>query len=442
MEPLAKEGHFAVTGVQFGDEGKGQIVDALSEDFAIVTRYNGGANAGHSVWLHGTKYALHLVPCGILREETVNVIGNGVVVDPEVVLEEIKILTGEDVRVDPENLKISDRAHVVFPYHMLEDKIRDQIMADKKSGEGHLGTTKRGIGPCYADKAHRSTAIRMTDLIHPDRLKALLPRIVEVKNAQLEAMSNLAGMDYATLHTDDILTHAVEMGKKMKPYVCDTQQLLFHSIASGKRILFEGANAILLDVDFGTYPFVTSSNTSSLGIYSGAGIPGGTLSETVGVAKLYMSRVGTGPFPTELHGAIADEIRTTASEYGTTTGRPRRIGWLDLVALKHALQLNGTSGIAVTGLSMLSGIDPIQVCTGYGIEGASVDSFPADVEVLSKVKPMYKTFAGFSDSVADCSRKSDLPPEALKYLEFVEGYVGVPIKAICVGKSREQIIMR
>lgn len=437
---LTKGGNVAVTGIQFGDEGKGQVVDALSGDFDYVVRFNGGANAGHSVWIGSTKHALHLVPSGVLRTHTINVIANGVVVDPAGLLDEIDELREAGVEIASGNLFLSDRCHLVLPYHKVEDGILDSVMsADAASGD-LLETTKRGIGPCYADKSYRSTAIRAVDLLDLEHLREVVPRILRVKNATLGALAGLAGVEFSPLDPDAIVEDLGRCAERLAPHIRDTQTQLRAALASGKRLLFEGANATLLDVDFGTYPFVTSSTCSTLGVYSGTGLSTGALDESVGVAKLYMSRVGTGPFPTEIGGTEAIRIREAASEFGTTTGRPRRIGWLDLVALKHAVRLNGTSELALTGLAFLSGLESIRVCTHYDIDGITTDAFPASPRVLARARPVYRELAGFTADVGAIRSIDDLPAAATRLLDFVREEVGVAIGAVCVGKERDQLL--
>jgi adenylosuccinate synthase len=437
---LVNDGNVAVTGIQFGDEGKGQVVDALSENFDYVVRFNGGANAGHSVWIGATKHALHLVPSGILRPHTTNVIANGVVVDPTALLAEIDELREAGVRIEPENLLLSDRCHLVMPYHKVEDGIIDSVMADETAPD-LIETTKRGIGPCYADKSYRATAIRAVDLLDFGHLRAVIPRILRVKNATIGALAELAGVEFQPLDSDAVLSELSECAERLAPHIRDTQAHMRTAIAARKRLLFEGANATLLDVDYGTYPYVTSSTCSTLGIYSGTGLPAGAIQSSIGVAKLYMSRVGTGPFPTEVFGEQASLIRDAASEFGTTTGRPRRIGWLDLVALRHAVLLNGTSSLALTGLAFLSGLETIKVCTEYQVDGRRLQALPASARVLTGAEPVYRELPGFAVDVGAVRSVSDLPEQALSLIDFIRGEVDVPIGAICVGKERDQLLL-
>ncbi len=439
---LAPQGNTSISGIQFGDEGKGQIVDYLSGDYDYVVRYNGGANAGHTVLIGNTKHALHLVPSGILRQETVNVIANGVVLDPYGFLKEVAELREAGVRVEPENLMISDRSHVVMPYHKDEDDILEQAMAALDGDAKAIETTRRGIGPCYADKSYRSTAVRVVDMLDPEFRKISLPRILDVKRASIGALVELAGLSWDGINSDEQLKQIDEAAEKIRPFVRDTRLVLTAALNTGKRILFEGANASLLDIDFGTYPFVTSSNCTSLGIYPGTGLPGGIVNNSFGVAKLYMSRVGGGPFPTEIHGDEAEAIRNAAGEFGTTTGRPRRIGWLDLVALRHAAAVNGTTGLVLTGLAFLRGVDPIRICTSYESDGRTLAVFPSSSRVLYGVEPVYEEVSGFDEDVRGCRNLTDLPDGARRLIDRVEVASGFPVRAVCVGKERDQVLPR
>ncbi len=434
------QGHAAVCGLQWGDEGKGQIVDLLASRFAYVSRYNGGNNAGHSVHIGSEKFALHLIPSGILYPGATNIIGNGVVVDPIGLLKEITGLRERGVKV-AENLCVSNRAHVVLPYHKIEDQLFDQ--AGDKTWEGSgIGTTGRGIGPCYADKALRWTAVRIGDLLLPDELRSKLRRIVAIKNVMLAALAQQCGKAYEALDADKLCDEFVALGQQLKPHITDTTDLLHKALGSGKQVLFEGANATLLDIDHGTYPFVTSSSCSSLGLYAGTGVPGGTLRHMIGVVKAYATRVGGGPHPTELLGddPLAQRIRDVGKEYGTTTGRPRRVGWLDLVAVRYTARLSGATMIASTGLSVLTGIEKLKVCVGYEIDGKTVEAYPADGLLLAKVKPVYRELPGWSEPLDDCKRYEELPANAKAYVKVMEAFTGVPVRLVCVGRRRDQIL--
>lgn len=433
-------GHCAICGLQWGDEGKGQIVDLLTQRYDIVARYNGGANAGHSVQIGDEKYALHLIPSGILYPDKINVVGNGVVIDPQAMLVEIDGLRQRGVTVD-ENLKVSNRAHVVLPYHKVQDVLYDRAVAQAWESQP-LGTTGRGIGPCYADKALRSTAVRMCDLLDADELRTKLRRIVTIKNTMLEALAAACETTFERFDAETIFDQCRQQAERLRPHICDTTHFLGTAMREGRKVLFEGANAALLDIDHGTYPFVTSSSCSSLGIYPGSGVPGGAVSEVIGMVKLYTSRVGAGPFPTELHDDLGNELRDRGGEYGTTTGRPRRCGWLDLAAVGYSARLCGVTGIACTGLAVLAGVERLKICTGYRAAGRRLDAFPADAGVLTQVEPIFEEMDGFSEPVDTCRRYQQLPGEARAYIEFIEQYLDVPIRIVCVGKRRDQIIVK
>lgn len=434
-------GHSAVTGLQWGDEGKGQIVDMLAARFDYVVRYNGGNNAGHSVQIGDQKFALHLLPSGILYPQAVNVVGNGVVIDPAGILGEIKGLRERGVVVG-DNLRISSRAHVVFPYHKLQDQLWDQAVSQTSGQDQQIGTTGRGIGPCYADKALRSTAIRMGELTDPALLRERLEHVVRVKNLILRALAESCGHTYEPFNAAALAQQYADYGQQLAPHIVDSTQLLARAIDSGKQLLFEGANAALLDVDHGTYPFVTSSNCSSLGVYAGAGVPGGTLTNVIGVVKVYTSRVGGGPHPTELQNATGDLIRKVGNEFGTTTGRPRRVGWLDLAAVRYAARLNGATALVCTGMSVLAGLPELQVCTGYRLRGQPLEGYPVDGRLLAQAEPVYERMEGFPGPIDACKRFDELPPAARAYVERIEQFAGVPVKMVCVGRRRDQILFR
>jgi len=437
-------GHGAVVGLQWGDEGKGQIVDLLTTRFDAVTRYNGGNNAGHSVHVGEQKFALHLIPSGIINPGNLNVIGNGVVVDPSPatgILKEIAELRQRGVAVG-ENLRISSRAHVVMPYHKVEDGLFDVAASQKWQGTAPIGTTGRGIGPCYADKAYRQTAIRMGDLIQPDLLRQKLRRVVAIKNVTLGAMAKHTGHDYEPFDADQLCDEVLGWGEQLAQHITDTRRLLADLQSQGKRILFEGANAALLDVDHGTYPFVTSSHTSALGIGPGTGLYPSKLANVVGVAKAYTSRVGGGPHPTEQDNAVGEHIRNVGKEFGTTTGRPRRCGYLDLTAVRYTAQLNGCTALVLTGLSVLSGLKTLKVCVGYQLDGVRHDDFLPDADLLARAEPIYEELPGFTEPTGEARRFDELPPNAQAYVKTVEAFVGVPVKIVCVGPRRDQVIVR
>ncbi|MCC7203516.1 MAG: adenylosuccinate synthase [Phycisphaeraceae bacterium] len=433
--------HAAIIGMQWGDEGKGQITDVLTQKFDLVVRYNGGANAGHTVLIGEQKFALHLVPSGILNPKAINVVGNGVVIDPEAILSEIQGLRERGVVIGP-NLLISDRAHVVLPYHKVQDRLLEQALNQGRGGGEMIGTTGRGIGPCYADKALRGTAVRMGELLDLPALRDKLRHIVDVKNHMLGALASGYGQAFEPFDAEAIYQQCAAWSQQLGAHIRDTTDLLHNAMESGKRILFEGANACLLDVDHGTYPFVTSSNCSSLGIYAGSAVPGGRVGDIIGVVKMYTSRVGGGPMPTELHDATGEQIRQTGHEFGTTTGRPRRCGWLDLVAVRYAARLSGCTGIAATGLSVLAGLPELKICVGYRYKGRDLPSFPADANVLKQVEPVYEALPGFGRPVAECTSFGELPGPAQTYIKRVEAFVGVPVILACVGRRRDQILVR
>ena len=429
----------AVIGLQFGDEGKGQITDLLAQQHDIVVRYNGGANAGHSVQIGDCHYALHQVPLGVLTADRLNVMANGVVVDPEALLLELTVLRSMGVTVGG-NLRVSDRAHLVMPYHKLEEQLREYLLGRSLGSNRILGTTGRGIGPCYADKAFRDTALRVADLFD-ENLDDRIAYIVTVKNATLAGLAAAADVDYKPLVADEIRSRCEGWAGQIQPFACDAASILNDAMASGRRVLFEGAHACLLDVDHGTYPYVTSSNSSALGITAGSGVPASLLGTIVGVAKLYTSRVGSGPFPTEAIGHVVDRLRKRAAEYGTSTGRPRRLGWLDIPALRAAVRLNGISSLCLTGLSMLQGMSQIPVCVGYRYKGGVLDTLPSSCHVIEELEPVYQEFAGFDEPIDACRSIDALPLPAQAVVDFVEQQLA-PVRWVCVGRRRDQVLER
>lgn len=429
----------AVVGLQWGDEGKGKIVDLLAGEFDAVVRYNGGANAGHSVDVGGERYALHLVPSGILYPGRFAIIGNGVVVDPEQLIKEIDGLQAR--HVDTSGLVISNRAHVVTPLHKDEDTHREQTLTSGVLCSGAvgssgvragtaIGTTKRGIGPCYAEKAQRAGALRMGDLLKPDVIRE-----------RIAISAALRGADLNSFDTDTIVDLLSGCGRRLGAMIKDTTYLLHALLSDGQRVLFEGGNATLLDVDHGTYPFVTSSSASSLGIGPGSGVPPQRIDRVIGVMKSYCTRVGAGPMPTELHNEIAHQIRERGREYGTTTGRPRRVGWLDLVALRYAVMLNGITEIALTMLDVLSGLDDIMVCTHYRYDGQTIDRFLPDGNELSRAEPVLERMAGFSEDISAVRTREQLPLAVVRFIEMIERGVGVPVSIASVGPGRSETIL-
>lgn len=432
--------HTAVVGLQWGDEGKGKIVDLLTAQHDVIVRYNGGANAGHTVVVGGERYALHLIPSGILNLGKLNVIGNGVVVDPEKLLEEMERLRARGVRIG-DNLVVSDRAHVVMPYHKEQDAALEEFLAGVASAErGSLaiGTTRRGIGPTYADKIQRSTAIRMGDLLDADHLHDRLRVICRLRTAELQAL----GVTADALDAGALAARFSALGERLRPHITDTVYALHGAIAQGKSLLFEGANACLLDIDHGTYPYVTSSNCSSLGIPPGTGVPGGHIGRTLGIMKAYTSRVGAGPFPTELLNETGNLIRERGREYGTTTGRPRRIGWLDLVAVKYSAMVCGATGVACTLLDVLTGFDELRICTAYRMaDGSQTTRFLPDARLLAKATPVLQSFEGWDEEIRDVADRASLPANAARYIAFIEEYLGIPVEMIGVGPDRRHTLV-
>jgi adenylosuccinate synthase len=444
--------HTAVVGLQWGDEGKGKIVDLLTAKHDVIVRYNGGANAGHTVVVGDQRYALHLIPAGILYPDKLCVIGNGVVVDPIKLLEEIDMLRQRDIEIG-DNLRISDRAHVVMPYHKehdaaLEDFLARQVSAGKPARPGadttgnsedlSIGTTKRGIGPAYADKVRRSTAVRIGDMLRPDHLRAKLRIICGIRSRELAAL----GVNVSPLDPDDLSLEFAEIGRTLAPYITDTVYLLHDAMHEGRSLLFEGANACLLDIDHGTFPYVTSSNCSTLGIPAGTGVPGSRIGRVLGIMKAYATRVGGGPFPTEQANDIGNRIRERGREYGTTTGRPRRCGWLDLVAVRYSAMICGTTGLAVMLLDVLSGFDELKLCTKYRLpDGSTTDRFLPEAVALSEVQPIYESWPGWDEEIKSSTHRESLPANAQQYLRRIEEYVGVPIDIVSVGPERSQTVV-
>ncbi|MDO6354897.1 adenylosuccinate synthase [Caloramator sp. CAR-1] len=419
-----------VIGAQWGDEGKGKITDFLAEGADVVVRYQGGNNAGHTVIANDKKYKLHLIPSGILYDDKLCIIGNGVVIDPKALLDEIEYLKNEGIRVDNKKLLISDRAHVIMPYHKKID-----ALSEKKRGSKDIGTTGKGIGPCYTDK-HERTGIRICDLLNKEVFYERLKTNLEVKNRLIREIYEDEEMNF-----DEIYNTYIEYAEKLKDFITDTSVVLYDNIKEGKKVLFEGAQGTLLDIDYGTYPYVTSSHPIAGGVCIGSGIGPTMIDRVVGVCKAYTTRVGKGPFPTELFDEIGDYIREKGFEYGTTTGRARRCGWLDLVILKYAARISGLTSLAITKIDTLAGLEKIKVCTGYEFEGRVIENFPASLEDLAKCKPIYEDFDGWDESIQRAKTYEDLPENAKKYLKFIEEYTGVRISIVSVGPERENTIV-
>lgn len=426
------EGNTCVVGLQWGDEGKGKIVDFIAEQADVVVRYCGGANAGHTVRIGAEKYATHLLPVGVFRPGVMNLVGNGVVLDPEVFFKEIDEFVGRGVPISPQNLRVSYKTHVVMPYHKAEDAARES-----SAEGGGIGTTRRGIGPAYADKMHRMTAIRIADLTREPQLKEKIGRIVTERNKVLQSVFGAPPVDWKP-----IFEQYRDLGRRMLPYVDDVGYLLLQYMKQGKRIVYEGAHAALLDVDHGTYPYVTSSNCSSLGLFTGAGVPPQSVKNFVGIMKAYSTRVGGGPFPTEQDNNIGNYIRERGNEYGTTTRRPRRCGWFDAVATRYSADLCGATEIALTLLDVLSGLEHIRICTGYKHKGVTLDYFRADMDTLAEVEPIYETLPGWKKELTGCRSFSELPQEAQTYVKRLENLMGAPIKMVSVGPERTATLIR
>ena len=422
-----------VVGLQWGDEAKGKIVDLLCDRHDVVVRYQGGANAGHTVVTNGVTYKLSLLPTGILRPEIHCVIGNGVVIHPPALLKEAETLAKQGVELG-HRLHVSDRAHVILPHHIAEERLTEE----SSSAADHLGTTRRGIGPCYRDKVGRVHGVRMGDLYHPAKFRERLDRIVAYKNRLLTAMLP----DFDPLDAKAIADEYLEYAERLRPYVRDTTDWLHEAIASGSRLLFEGAQGSLLDIDHGSYPYVTSSNSSAAGIAAGSGVPTRHIDRWIGIVKAYTTRVGGGPFPTEQNNEIGERIRRIGREYGTVTGRPRRCGWFDAVAARYSARISGSTEIAVMLLDVLSGLEELNVAVAYeDSNGRTVKTMPGNLEDLETCKPVYETLPGWKDDLTGVRQWSDLPAEARNYVKFLSKQVGVPVEIVSVGPERTQTIM-
>lgn len=420
-----------VIGLQWGDEAKGKLVDLLTERHEIVVRYQGGSNAGHTIVIAGQTFKLSLVPSGILSPGVQCVVTGGVVLNPASILQEIDGLSSRGVDVAG-RLMLSDRAHVIFPWHIAEDRAMDKSCS---SGE-NIGTTMRGIGPCYADKVGRSHAVRLGDLFQADFAQKV-KHIAEAKQHKLLAMG--ADSD-PPLNAEQIIAEYTGYANRLKPYVGDTTALLLDAMEAGRRVLFEGAQGALLDIDHGTFPFVTSSNSSGVGVSNGSGVPGRWIEKVVGVVKAYTTRVGGGPFPTEQDNEIGQHIRDRGNEYGTVTRRPRRCGWFDAVAARYTARLSGVDSIAVMLLDVLAELPELQICTAYEIDGKRTTQFPSQVEDLRRAVPVYETIPGWRQEITGARSMSDLPQGALNYLARLSELIGKPVEVVSVGPDRAQTI--
>ncbi|WP_423252964.1 adenylosuccinate synthase [Melissococcus plutonius] len=414
-----------VVGTQWGDEGKGKITDFLSENAEVIARYQGGDNAGHTIKFDGTTYKLHLIPSGIFYKDKTSVIGNGVVINPKSLVKELAYLHENGVATD--NLKISDRAHVILPYHIELDQLQEDIKGDNK-----IGTTIKGIGPAYMDKAAR-IGIRIADLLDKEIFEERLRINLEEKNRQFVKMYDDTPMNF-----DEIFEEYYQYGQQIKQYVTDTSVILNDALDKSKRVLFEGAQGIMLDIDQGTYPFVTSSNPVAGGVTIGSGVGPSKINKVVGVCKAYTSRVGDGPFPTELFDEIGETIRTVGNEYGTTTGRPRRVGWFDTVVMRHSKRVSGITNLCLNSIDVLSGLDTVKICTSYKLDGKHIYHYPASLKELNRCEPIYEELPGWSEDITHCKTLADLPYNARNYIHRISELVGVRISTFSVGPDRNQ----
>jgi adenylosuccinate synthase len=419
-----------VVGAQWGDEGKGKIVDILSARMDYVVRYQGGANAGHTIRLGDDQYILHLIPSGILHPQTVCIIGNGVVIDPVALIQEIGFLESKGVSVRG-RLYISDRAHIIFPFHKVLDRVKEE-----HSDEQRIGTTGRGIGPAYSDKVNRC-GIRMADLAEINTFQEKVKAKVTGVNKILRTIYNAP-----EVNINEILAEVKENREIIMPFITDTSVMLNEAINAGKRVLMEGAQGTLLDVDHGTYPFVTSSNPVSAGACIGTGIGPNRISDVVGVMKAYTTRVGEGPFPTELDNPEGERFREIGKEYGATTGRPRRCGWFDLVIGRYAARVNGLTQIAITKLDVLDSLDEIKICTAYEYEDKIIHEFPASIDILRNCRPVYQTLPGWKTTTSDITAYAELPQNARKYIQYLEKQIGAKVSMVSVGPMRKKTIIR
>lgn len=417
-----------IIGAQWGDEGKGKMTDYLAQNAQVVVRYQGGNNAGHTVEADGQQYKLHLIPSGILYKNTLNIIGDGVAIDPEALFQEMDYLRDKGVKI--ESLMISDRAHIIMPYHKAID-----MLSERKRGKSDIGTTGKGIGPCYTDKFERS-GIRVCDLLNKDVFIELAGSNIDWKN---EIITKLYGGE--PINKDEVINKYLKYADLMRPFVKDTTWEVYNEMKKGSRVLFEGAQGTLLDIDYGTYPYVTSSHPISGGVCVGAGIGPGAIDKVVGVCKAYTTRVGKGPFPTELLDETGNLIREKGFEYGTTTGRPRRCGWLDLVIVQFATRLSGITDIAVTKLDTLAGLEKLKICVGYELDGRIIEYFPASLSELSRCRPVFEEYDGWDASIRNARTFDELPESAKAYIRRIEQYTGARVSIISVGPERDETIL-
>lgn len=414
-----------VVGTQWGDEGKGKITDFLAEQADVIARFSGGNNAGHTIQFGGETYKLHLVPSGIFYKDKLAVIGNGVVVDPVALLKELDGLNERGISTD--NLRISNRAQVILPYHLAQDEYEE-----RRRGDNKIGTTKKGIGPAYVDKAQR-IGIRMADLLEKETFERRLKENIEYKNAYFKGMFNETCPTF-----DEIFDEYYAAGQRLKDYVTDTAKILDDANGADEKVLFEGAQGVMLDIDHGTYPFVTSSNPVAGNVTVGTGVGPTSVSKVIGVCKSYTSRVGDGPFPTELFDEDGHHIREVGREYGTTTGRPRRVGWFDSVVLRHSRRVSGITDLSINSIDVLTGLDTVKICTAYELDGEKITEYPANLDQLRRCKPIFEELPGWTEDITGCRSLDELPENARNYLERISELCGVHISIFSVGPDREQ----
>ena len=414
-----------VVGTQWGDEGKGKITDFLSKKADIIARFAGGDNAGHTIKFGGETYKLHLIPSGIFYQDKISVMGNGLVINPKSLVKELKGL--QERGIDTSNLRISNRAHIILPYHIHQDKVEEEARGDQK-----IGTTCKGIGPCYQDKVARN-GIRVADLLDKEVFEEKLRANVELKNRLFEKFYEVEGVPF-----EDIFEEYYGYGQELAQYVTDTSKILNDVLDEGGRVLFEGAQGVMLDIDQGTYPFVTSSNPVAGGVAIGAGVGPSKVSRVVGVSKAYTSRVGDGPFPTELFDEIGHRIREVGREYGTTTGRPRRVGWFDTVVVRHSRRVSGITDLALNSIDVLSGLETVKICTAYEYNGEIITEYPANLHIIEQCKPVYEELPGWSEDITGVRSLDELPENARRYVERIVELTGIQLMTFSVGPAREQ----
>lgn len=414
-----------VVGTQWGDEGKGKITDYLAEGADVVARYQGGNNAGHTILIGDKKYKLTMIPSGIFNHDKICVIGNGMVINPAALIEEIQYI--QDNGFSTDNLKISDRAHVIMPYHLVLDGLEEE-----RKGDNKIGTTRKGIGPCYMDKAARN-GIRIADLMDAKEFEEKARRLIAEKNQVIDQVYGGGPLD-----ADEIIEQYLGYAEKLRSYVTDTSVVLNDAIDAGKNVLFEGAQGVMLDIDQGTYPFVTSSNPTAGGVCIGSGVGPSKIQQVIGVAKSYTTRVGDGPFPTEQMNETGDWIRERGNEYGTVTGRPRRVGWFDSVVVRHARRVSGITGLSLNSLDVLSGLETVKICTAYKYREQLIEHYPASLSMLAECEAVYEELPGWSEDISNAKTLEDLPANTRRFLERIEELTGIPIAIFSVGRNREQ----